>query len=213
MWLALRTELAYFRPWLLGGFGIAAGVVILLHVVLHFFGEGEGVPTFLPAMFPLLAGMVVSFIAQSYRFEERRVRLLMTGPLRPRQFGIVMVLLPVFLVGLGGLASVLVVALGSIAVISQEPTSTPMLGVLAGQFLVYALLGLLIQEAVVAQRQGRTRSAFAAWAGIVPVVPLIMVFYWFETQPAVFVTGYAIVAAIIMAATVALYQARTDFMS
>ena len=33
MWHALKAELAYFRPWLLGGLGLAAGVVVLVSLI------------------------------------------------------------------------------------------------------------------------------------------------------------------------------------
>ena len=167
MWHALRAELAYFLPWLLGGFGIAAGIGVLLHVLLHFFGEGEKVPSFLPAMFPILAGMVVSFVAQAYRFEERRVRLLLKGPLSPRQLGWVTALLPLFLVGAGTVVAAIVMTLSNLAGAEGDARTSRVLGVLAGQFLVYALLGTVIQEAVAAHLQGRGRSAIVAWVGIV----------------------------------------------
>jgi hypothetical protein len=211
MWHALRAELAYFRPWLLWGFAIAAGIAVLLHVLLHFFGEGETVPSFLPGMFPILAGMVVSFVAQSYRFEERRVRLLLKGPLTPRQLGQVMVLLPVFLVGAGTVVAALVIFLGDLASANPDARALRLLGVLTGQFLVYALLGTAIQEAVTAQLQGRRRSAVVAWIGILLTVPAITTFYWLESRPALYLAGYALVAAMIMIGVVKLYEGRNDF--
>jgi hypothetical protein len=211
MWHALKAELAYFRPWMLWGFALAAGIVVLLHVLLHLFGEGETVPPFLPAMFPILAGMVVSFVAQSYRFEERRVRLLLKGSLTPRQLGQVIVLLPICLVGAGILVATLVVILGNLASANPDAPTFRTLGVLGGQFLVYALLGTLIQEAVTAQLQDRRRSAVATWIGIVVTVPIITTFYWLESRPALYIASYALVAAMIMIGTVKLYEGRKDF--
>ena len=79
MFHALRAELAYFRPWILGGLGIALGVVIIMSVVFHFVGDDgppRAIATGLCGFFPIIAGMVVGFIAQAYRTEERRARLL-----------------------------------------------------------------------------------------------------------------------------------------
>lgn len=211
MWHALRAELAYFRPWLLGGLGIAAGVVILLSVLLRLFGEGEDIPSFLPGMFPVLAGMVVSFIAQSYRFEERRFRMLMAAPLSPRQLAGVMVLLPGVLVLLGALAAVPMLGLAAVMGTQVEFSSARMLGVLAGQFFVMAQMGPLIQEAVVAQKQGRGRAAIAAWVGLMVSLPVLFSFYWLEGYPAIHVPAHLAVAAVIMVASVTLYQNRTDF--
>ena len=112
---ALKTELEYFIPWLLGGLGIALFVVVLLSVLIRMFEEGEGPPSFVIAIFPIIAGMVVAFIAQGYRVEERRARLLLAGPLTPRQLAAVTVLLPVCFTGAGTLAVAPMIALCAVA--------------------------------------------------------------------------------------------------
>ena len=58
MWRALKAELVYFRPWLLGGLAIAAGVVLLLSVLIRFAADADGPPGFVVAIFPVIAGMV-----------------------------------------------------------------------------------------------------------------------------------------------------------
>jgi len=123
MWHALRAELAYFRPWLFGGLGIAGLVVVILSTVIRFVGEGGGPPIFVVAMFPPLAGMVVSFIAQALRVEERRARLLLAGPLTPGQLAGVTVLLPPCFVGLSVLAAPLLVGLGVLIAGKVETTA------------------------------------------------------------------------------------------
>jgi len=84
VWHALRAELAYSRPFLLGGLGIAAGVVVILSVVFLAVGD-DGPPSHSAAgirgMFLIMAPMIVGFIAQTFRSEERRARLLLSGPL------------------------------------------------------------------------------------------------------------------------------------
>jgi hypothetical protein len=99
MWRALKAELVYFRVWLIGGLGMAVGISMLLYVLKWLFDDGEGVPGFIPNMFLLIAGMVVAFVAQGYRSEERRSLLLMAAPLTPRQVAGVLVLLPACLIG------------------------------------------------------------------------------------------------------------------
>jgi hypothetical protein len=162
-------------------------------------------------MFPILAGMVVAFIAQSYRFEEHRVRLLMAGPLTTRQLAGVTNLLPVCLVILGALAVVPMMALATLVSGNLDRSTLRVLGVLTGQFVVYAQMGPLVQEAVAARQQGRGRAALAAWTGLILAIPLLTAFYWLETRPELYVLGYLIVMALVMAASVALYQGRTDF--
>jgi len=212
MWYALRAELAYFRPWLLGGFGIAAGVSVLLTVLVTVFSDIEGVPGFLPGMFPIIAGMVVAFIAQAYRVEERRARLLMAAPLNPRQMAGVMVLLPPCLVGIGVLASVIMVGLISLVFgrLGQSDLST-LVG-FGGQFLAYAQLGPLAQEATAARRQQRLRASALGWAIFAVSIPFLAAFFWVRTT--VTISGHLwqlIAVLIVMATSVALYVRRTDF--
>ena len=211
MWHVLRTELYYFLPWLFGGLGIAVGITILLSVLLGFLGGGERVPSFLPGMFPILAGMVVSFIAQSLRFEERRARLLLAGPVTPGQLGWVTVLLPACLVALGALAAIPMLGLAALIGSKVEPASFRMLGALVGQFFAYAQIGPLVQEAVAAKRQGRLGAATAAWSGIVLALPFLTAFYWLESQPMLLVLSYLVAIAMVMSGCVALYRGRTDF--
>lgn len=210
MWHALRAELVYFRPWLLGGLGIAAFVSTLLTVLAIFVDGADGVPGFLAGMFPIIAGMVVAFIAQSYRSEEHRARLLLAGPMTPRQLAGVMVLLPSCLVGLGALAGAVFV--GAIALLTgplQEATQ-PTLGVFAVQFLAYAQMGPLAQEATAARNQRRNGAAVVGWGVFVGAVFLLV-----ATQ---FVLGstYGVLAQLVtvivaMAVAAVLYLGRTDF--
>jgi len=186
MWHALRAELAYFRPWLLGGLGIAAFVVVLLSVLVRFLEEGDGPPTFVIAMFPIIAGMVVSFIAQSYRVEERRARLLMAGPLTPRQLAGVTVLLPGCFVGLGVLAA------------------APMIG------LATLITGPLAQESTAARRQQRSTAAIVGWAVFVGAI-LVLAASQFFMHSIYGHFGVAMAAVAAMGVAAALYQRRTDF--
>ena len=142
MWHALRAELAYFRPWLLGGLGIAAGVGGMLIVIIWLVPGADDTPGFLPEMFLIIAGMVVSFIAQSYRWEERRNRLLMAGPLTPRQLAGVTVLLPACLVGLAALAALLKFGLFTLVTGDLQLANLGIIGAFTGEFLGYAQMVL-----------------------------------------------------------------------
>jgi len=97
MWHALRAELAYLRVYLLSAFAIALGVAVMvdgLIVLTDDNGEQGYVLAGLPGLFMIISAMVVGFIGQGLRSEERRMRLLLAGPLTPRQLAGVMVLLP-----------------------------------------------------------------------------------------------------------------------
>ena len=210
---ALRAELAYFRPWLLGGLGIAFGVVLIMSVTFYFVGD-EGPPGHVAAglrgFFPIIAGMVVSFIAMSYRTEERRARLLLAGPLTPGQLGGVTVLLPPCLVGLGTLAA-LVVIIGEAVVTGRfELAAIVFVAGFGGQFLAYAQLGPLAQEASAARRQGRVQAAVAGWTVFVLAIPLLAVAQFFFESTGGHVLQVAIAAAAMVVAWV-LYRGRTDF--
>ena len=210
MWHALRAELAYFRPWLLGGLGIAAGVGALLIGIIWLVPDADGIPGFLPEMFLIIAGMVVSFIAQSYRWEERRARLLLAGPRTPRQLAGVTVLLPVCLVGLAALAALLKFGLFALFTGKLELANLAFIGAFTGEFLAYAQMGPLAQEATAARRQQRGRAAILGWAVFIGAVLVLAVSMLFRNS----IQGYlgqlvAVVTALAVGAW--LYEGRTDF--
>jgi hypothetical protein len=210
MWYALRTELTYFRPWLLGGLGIAALVVVILSVVTRVLGEGDGPPMFVAAMMPIIAGMVVSFIAQSYRTEERRARLLLAGTLTPRQLGTIAVALPLCFVGLATLAAAPMVWLAELISGTLEPANLMVVAGFAGQFLAYAQLGPVAQEASAARRQGRQAAALTGWAVFIAAILVLVVAQLFQHSIMGF-TGVAMAVVAAMWVAAALYQGRTDF--
>ena len=207
---ALRAELVYFRPWLLGGLGIAFFVSTVLVVLTLLPSVGSDMPTFLPAMFPIIAGMVVSFIAQSYRSEEHRARLLLAGPLVPRQLAGVVVLLPVCLVGLGAAAGALWLVVASWVTGPLESGSLTTLGVLTAQFLAYAQMGPLAQEATAARRQRRHRAAVVGWTFFVALV-LFMVASQFVLGSIYGNAGLLVTVVTAMVVSAMLYPGRTDF--
>lgn len=207
---ALRAELVYFRPWLLGGLGIAFFVSSVLIVLMLIPSVGSDMPTFLPAMFPVIAGMVVSFIAQSYRSEEHRARLLLAGPLVPRQLAGVMVLLPLCLVGLGAVAGAVWLGLASWITGPMDTGTWPTLGMLTAQFLAYAQMGPLAQEATAARRQRRRRAAVVGWSFFVGLV-LFMVASQFVLGSIYGNLGLLVTVVTAMVVSAALYPGRTDF--
>jgi len=210
MWHALRAELAYFRPWLLGGLGIASGVILLLSVLMRFSNDGDGPPGFVVAVFPIIAGMVVSFICGSLRVEERRARLLLSGALTPRQLAWLTVLLPACFVGLSVLAVPPMIGVAALVAGKLEPASWPITGSFALQFWAYAQLGPLGQESCAARRQNRGRAGLIGWAVFAGVI-LVLVACQLILQST---QGHLLqVMAVIMSMGVAamLYQGRTDF--
>jgi hypothetical protein len=210
MWRALKAELVYFFPWLLGGLGIAAGVGALLITIIWLTPKADGTPGFLPEMFLIIAGMVVSFIVQSYRWEERRARLLLAGPLTPWQLAGVAVLLPACLVGLGALAAVIKFGLFALFTGKLELANLVMVGAFTGEFLGYAQVGPLAQEATAARRQRRGRAAIVGWAVFVGAILLLAALLLFRNS----LEGYlaqlvAVASAMVVGAW--LYAGRNDF--
>ena len=219
MWHALRAELTYFRAYLLGGLGIAVGVAAILTVVFLLVGDDgppRSVAAVLRGMFMMMAPLIVGFITQALRSEEGRARLLLTGPLTPRQLGGVNVLIPTLLFALGMLISAL--SIGVEFLITGElalETLKSIIGFVGGQLFAYLQLGLLVQEATAASRQRRTRAAMAGWTGLGASVLLLAVLYLLLMQASLtwthLVLGHLLVAATAMAASVSLYAGRTDF--
>jgi len=210
MWYALKAELVYFRVWLLGGLGIAGGVSGLMLVLKFLVDDAEGIPGFLTGMFLFIAGMVVSFIVQSYRWEERRTRLLLAGTLTPRQLAGVMVILPVCFMSVGALAGVVMIGLTALITGNLDPADLRTTAVLGVEFWAYAQMGPLVQEATAARRQGRGRAAIAGWAVFAVAVLLLAVGMFFRH---LIQANLGQMTAIVMAMVVAakLYTGRTDY--
>jgi len=218
MWHALRAELVYSRPYLIGGLAVAAGVVVILTVVFSLVGT-DGPPSFaatgMRGMFMIMAPLIVGFIIQATRSEEKRARLLLMGPLTPRQLGGVAVLLPVVLLGIGVVAAGLVFAVGAVIVGSFELEALNIAGFVGGQLFAYTQIGLLAQEAIAAHRQRRSRAVAIAWLTFIAAVLMLGALYlalaWQVVTWSHLVLGHLIVAAGVMLATVALIGGRTDF--
>ncbi len=210
MWRALKAELIYFLPWLLGGLGIAAFVVVLLSVLVRFLEEGDGPPMFVVTMFPFIAGMVVAFVAQGYRAEERRARMLLAGPLTPRQLAGVTVLLPACFIALGALAAAPMIWLATLITGKFQPSDLRIAAGFAGQFWAYAQLGPLAQESTAARRQRRTGAALTGW-GVFGIVILILAASQFVMHVIYGHLGVAAAIVTAMAVAAALFVGRTDF--
>lgn len=207
---ALKAELHYFVPWLLGGLGIAFGISALMTLLMLIPSVDADMPGFLPGMFPIIAGMVVSFISQSYRSEERRARLLLAGPMTPRQLAGVLVLLPVCLVALGSIAGLLWVGVLSLFAGPLHASTLPTMGMFTVQFLAYAQMGPLAQEASAAHRQRRAGATVVGW-GVFAVAVLVL-----AASQLVLGSIYGHVAMIVvvvaaMIVSAVLYPGRTDF--
>lgn len=220
MWRALRAELAYSRPWLSGGMGIAAGVTFIVTLVFLTVGD-DGPPSDAAAgirsMYFMMAPLIVGFIVQSYRYQERRTRLLLMAALTPRQIASARILLPFVLSAIGVLASALV--LGTEALITGRFSvgAVHMVGYVGGLLLMMLMMGLLAQEAVAAHRQRRARSATLGWAtfvvGTLVLAALSLAAFFFQgslTWPGLHL-GNLVVAVAATLASASLFGARTDF--
>jgi hypothetical protein len=221
MWRVLRAELVYFRSYLLVAWSIAFGVALLVNL-LTLIGGGDDrravvtVATILPGIFFIIAAMIVGFIAQGTRSDERRARLLLAGLVTPRQLGAVLVLLPACLIGLGALASALTAALAALITGQPEPTLWGKLGVIAGQMFAIVMLGPLAQESSAAHRQCRNRAAVAGWTGFVLAILLLATFQVFGTETSISVilgqvVGQVVIAVTAMVVSAIMYAGRTDF--
>lgn len=218
MWHALRTELAYSRSYLVGGFGIAAGVILIVTVVFAAVGE-QGPPAFAAAgirgMFLMMAPLVVGFTVQTWRSQEHRARLLLAAPLTPRQLAGIMVLLPVVLFAFGTLAAAVAIGVESLVRGRFEAETVNIVRYVGGLMFMINLMGLLALEATAATRERRLRQATLGWGVFVVAVPL----YTLVTLGAALGRlgwpqldlGNLLLAVMAAAATVMLYGGRTDF--
>jgi hypothetical protein len=210
MWHALKAELAYFRIWLVGAFGIALGITVMLYVLKWLFDDGEGVPVFVNNMFLLIATMVVAFVALGMRVEERRSLLLMAGPMTPTQAAGVLVLLPACLMAVG--LVITAVMMGATALIAGriDPEGARVTASLAGEFWAAAQLGPLAQESSAARRQGRNRAGLLGWILFAAII-LALIGMMFLRGSIPGLLGHLTVIGAAMAAALMLYRGRTDF--
>ncbi|MBZ0111928.1 MAG: hypothetical protein K8J08_05680 [Thermoanaerobaculia bacterium] len=218
MWQALRAELAYLRPWLLGGLGIAVAVMALVSVIFATFGGPPAVAaSAIRAMFPLAACLIVAFIVQAYHKDERRALLFLAGPVTPRQLAMVRVLIPLALGICGMLVAALILSVDSAITGSVAFETLQIVGYVGGQLLLYTQMGLLIQEAVVSARQRRRSAALAGWATLFggAILLTVVTFAALASQgPSTWPSLHGanlIASAILMVVTVRLYTGRTDF--
>lgn len=218
MWQALRAELAYSRPYIFGGLGLGVGVVVIVSVVFAVVGE-EGPPAPAAAairgLFLIMAPLIVAFIAQSFRSEERRTRLLLAASLTPQQIAFGAVLLPVVLFGIGALAAGLMLGVGYLLAGDLDIETTHIVGFVGGQLFAYTQIGLLVQEAAAARGQRRSRDSAVGWTVFVVAIVLLAILYLTLAQESLTWShvgvGHLIVAGMAMVATVTLFQSRTDF--
>jgi hypothetical protein len=215
---ALRAELAYVRPGLLGGLGIALGVVALVTAIFAAFG---GPPPFaaaaIRAMFPMMASMIVAFIAQAFRNEERRARLFLAGPVTPRQVAVVNVLVPLALGVCGAVAAGLVVSIDSAITGAFAFETLHIVGYVGGMLLLCTQIGLLMQEAIASAQQRRRGAAVAGWAtlGLATLLLGALSIGAFAAQGPwtwpLLHAGNLVGALAATVAAVVLYAGRTDF--
>ena len=214
MWAALRAELAYFRPFLLSAWAIAAAVAVMVNGLTLLAGDdthpGVTVSVGLPGILLVVAAMVVGFIAQGTRSEERRARLLLTAPLTPRQIGAVLVLLPTCLIALGVACTGVLVGLAALSTGGLDATPVRMVVRVAGQLLAVVQLGPLAQESTAARRQRRRSAAALGWTGFAVAILVLAAVQAVEVV-AVGLFAQLAVAGAAMAASVSLYVGRTDF--
>lgn len=207
---ALKAELAYFRVWLIGAFSIAVGITVMLHFLKWLFDDAEGVPGFVTNMFLLIACMVVSFVAQGMRSEERRARLLMAGPMTPTQAAGVLVLLPACLMGVGVILTAVKVGITALIAGGIDSESAMVTASFTGQFWATAQVGPLAQEATAARRQHRNWAGLFGWLAFAGSILALIGLMWLRGAAAGLL-GHLVVLGTVMAVTVALYRNRTDF--
>jgi hypothetical protein len=161
-------------------------------------------------MFLIIASMVVGFIAQGTRSEERRARLCLAGPLTPRKLGLLMVLLPVSLMALGAVAGALVFGVAGLVTGKMAMKTVYIVGTVGSQMLAIVLMGPLAQEASAAYRQGRRLASTVAWFGFFGSILLLIALQWYPIKEHVIFLQLAVAVAI-MTTSAALFAHRTDF--
>ncbi len=210
MFHALKAELLYFRVWLIGALGIAVGITVMMQVLKWILNDQYAAPGFLTNMFVLIAVMVVAFIAQGTRSEEKRTRLLMAGSLTPGQIAGVTVLLPVCLMGVGMLLTALKIGLATLLTGHLDFEEVRITASFAGEFWASAQFGPLASEATAARRQRRSVAGGIGWAVFVGGILVLAGSMMFRGSiPGLLCLLTVLGASMVVA--VWLFKGRTDF--
>ena len=220
MWNALKAELAYFRPWIFGGLGLAVGVVLLISGIFYAVGDEGPAPhdaAGIRAMFMMMAPAILSIVILALRTEEKRPLLLMAGPLTPRGMAGVTVLVPTVLFAVGVLCAALTLTINALVFRTPAGEWGHIIGFVGGLILMMQMVGLLGQEAAAAHREGRSRDSWGGWSilGVLvlahaAVLTAGVIVQGPGTWPSFHVANL-VVAAVALATCLALYSKRTDF--
>jgi len=194
------------------------GVLVIVSVVFMLVGN-EGPPPFaaagIRAMFLMLAPLVVGFIAQSTRSEEHRARLLLAGPVTPRQMAGTATLMPFILLAIGIVAAGLVIGIDALLTGKFALETVNIVGFVGGQLFAYLELGLMAQEATAARRERRRLAAAAGWAAFAVAALLLGVLYMALARELLgwshLILGHLAVGVAAMVPSIELYAGRTDF--
>ena len=219
MWQVLKAEMAYARPWLVGALGIASAVAVLITFILAYGTDDSDawVGSGIRGMFFLMAPLIVGFVMQGHRRQEHRARLLLAGPLTPRQVALLSVIQALGLLAVGvGFAGSLMLIEGFIrgTFDSQAVHLTAMVG---GVMFATGQMVALAQESVAARQERRRAATWVGWGLFVAAVLAYIgcqVFSIVErtslTWRILHVTN-GVVAVVAMVVSVLLFERRTDF--
>ena len=220
MWHAIRAELAYSKPWLAGALGIALGVVALMAGIFWANGGDGPDPSAavgIRAMFPVMAPLIVTYIVLGYRVEERRARLLLAGPLTPRQLAGISILLPLCFVAIGVLATAAELFVETKISGRFSLESLNFAAYVGGMMLMMAFMVPFVQEAVAAHREGRRKASLAAWAVFIVAVAVYavlsggVVFLKGDNSWPILHTLNGVLSVIAAIGIVLMHPGRTDF--
>lgn len=220
MWNAIRAELAYSRPWLAGGLGIAIGVTAIVAGAFYF-GGGDGEAPYAAAgvrgMFTVMAPLIAAYIAQGLRIEERRSQLFLRGSLTPLQIAAISLAIPIIFATMGIAAGAIVMTIDAALTGRFDLRSIHFVAYIGGTMFSMAFTALLLQEAVAAHRQRRRKTALAAWSSLAVAAALwvtlnegAFIFRWPDNWPTLHLANVAVALAAAIAFTT-FHSRRTDF--
>lgn len=211
MWHALRAELAYARPWMLGALGIASAVCLFVSIVFVLGGgPDQPIAAGLRGFFFVLSGMVVGYIVAGYRGEERRTRLLMAGPLSPKQLAWLNPTLTLLLFAIGVGAAGVLVAVEALIMQGLHAETWHFLNGQVATLLAVVQLGPLAHAAILARRERRQTSSVVGWSCFLVLV-FVLALSQLRLGTAISSATLVAVALIAYFVSVALYMGRTDF--
>jgi ABC-type transport system involved in multi-copper enzyme maturation permease subunit len=161
VWQLVNLTLRYYRRWLVSAWAMAIAIAVMVRILtaLNRGGREPGLAFLLGGLFLVIASMIVGIMIQATESSEKRVRLLMTLPVRRDQLALAEVVAPLAVLALGVVAGGVVTLAGTLLTVPTADSRFPLPLFIAGQTGFYMYFPTLMPAIGAYWQRGRRREA------------------------------------------------------